>query len=214
MNAALPAGAVPLSSPESSVRDVPARPRKVIRGARPGGEDAGTRYSDPNDFYDAIIKAEGTGKHGSAYETSLGYTKSPKPLTQMTMDEVMQWGAHIRKETAIGRKTNSSAKGAFQIVNSTQRDAMRALGIRGNEMFSEENQRRMASWIARRQGLGAWEGLKINPGQMARARQALQAGAIMTCITRHRPPRQRIIRSAFASRSRRSIATLRTRSKR
>jgi hypothetical protein len=155
----------------------PRLPRLSGPGGARGGADAGAVYNDPNAFFDAIIKSEGTGKGGrDPYNTSLGYLKPPKPLTEMTMDEVLAWGDHIRKETDIGRRTNSSAKGAFQIVNTTQRAAMAALGITGDEIFSRENQRRMASWIARKQGLGAWEGLKIHPDQMARARSAMGAG--------------------------------------
>jgi hypothetical protein len=98
--------------------------------------------------------------------------RSPKPLTSMTMDEALAWGERIRAAQGL----NSSPKGAFQIVNTTQRAAMRALGIRGDEMFSPENQRRMASWIARKQGLGAWEGFKLHPGERSRAANALSAG--------------------------------------
>jgi hypothetical protein len=138
---------------------------------RPGA-DAGKAYNDPNSFYDAIIKAEGTGKHGDPYNTSLGYMKSPKPLSEMTMDEALAWGDKVRAAQGL----NSSAKGAFQIVNTTQRAAMRALGIRGDEKFSSENQRRMASWIARHQGLQAWEGFKTHPDQRARAAAGLRNG--------------------------------------
>jgi hypothetical protein len=138
---------------------------------RPGA-DAGKSYNDPNSFYDAIIKAEGTGKHGDPYNTSLGYMKSPKPLSEMTMSESLAWGDKIRAAQGL----NSSAKGAFQIVNTTQRAAMRALGMKENELFSEENQRRMASWIARKQGLSAWEGFKRHPDQRARRRRWVGGG--------------------------------------
>jgi hypothetical protein len=90
----------------------------------------------------------------------------------MTMDESLAWGDQLRASQGL----NSSAKGAFQIVNTTQRAAMAALGIKGDEMFSRENQRRMASWIARTQGLSAWEGFKSHPDQLTVAAAALQQG--------------------------------------
>jgi hypothetical protein len=99
--------------------------------------------------------------------------KSPKPLTQMTMDESLAWGEQFKSAQGM----NSSAKGAFQIVNSTQREAMTALGMKGSDMFNEENQKKMASWIAHKQGLGAWEGFKSHPEQLRVAQQALQSGA-------------------------------------
>ncbi|QAY95102.1 hypothetical protein CWB41_04640 [Methylovirgula ligni] len=140
------------------------------------GSASGGAYHDPNAFYDAIISAEGTGKHGSAYDTSLGYTKSPVPLTSMTLAQSLEWGDWIRKHTRIGELTNSSAKGAFQIVNATQRLAMKALGLHMDDLFSETNQQRMASWIAHRQGLGAWASMSTHPRQYAQALRALKSG--------------------------------------
>jgi len=88
----------------------------------------------------------------------------------MTMQESLEWGDHIRKQTETGIKFNSSAKGAFQIVNETQKLAMKALGIGYNELFDEENQRRMCAWIWTTQGWQAWEGLKKHPEILASAR--------------------------------------------
>ncbi|WP_159727564.1 hypothetical protein [Methylosinus sp. Ce-a6] len=127
-------------------------------------------------FFDAVIAAEGTGKYGDPYNASLGYLKSPKPLTSMTLDEALAWGNHIRKNTAIGQRTNSSALGAFQIVGSTLRAAMKALGLKGSDTFSPEVQRRIALWILRTQGLSAWEGFKAHPEQRRRALEALRGG--------------------------------------
>jgi len=92
----------------------------------------------------------------------------------MTMREALAWGDHIRKETPIGQRTNSSAKGAFQIVNTTQRAAMSALGISMDKPYNEVNQRRLAAWIYKEQGLGAWEGFKLHPDQRTRAEAAAQ----------------------------------------
>jgi hypothetical protein len=138
-----------------------------------GGKSKAAGFHEDNDFYDSIIKAEGTAKYGDPYNTSLGYMRSKKPLTDMTMDEVLAWGNQVRASQGM----NSSAKGAFQIVNSTQRLAMEALGLKGSDKFSVENQQRMASWIAHKQGLGAWEGFKVHPDQLARARRALSSGS-------------------------------------
>ncbi|NDB62254.1 hypothetical protein EB001_28030, partial [bacterium] len=125
-----------------------------------------------NRFFDSIIRAEGTGKHGDPYNTSLGYMKSPKPLTEMTMAESLAWGDQVRKAQGM----NSSAKGAFQIVNTTQLNAMKSLGIGMDEKFSPENQRRMAAWIVKQQGLGAWEGFKVHPDEKQNAVAAMQEG--------------------------------------
>jgi TP901 family phage tail tape measure protein len=172
-------GGIPGSGGDTSIlkrggKDFAAVPDEVGKSFSSGGSFSGPAKT----MFDAIIRSEGTGKHGNPYDTSLGYLKSPKPLSQMTMDEALSWGDHIRKGTSIGLRTNSSAKGAFQIVNTTQRAAMKALGLKGSDAFDETNQQRMAQWIARKQGLGAWEGLKINPTQMGIARRAIGEGAL------------------------------------
>lgn len=123
-------------------------------------------------LFASIIRAEGTAKHGDPYQTSLGYMRPPKPLTEMTMAESLAWGDRVRAAQGL----NSSAKGAFQIVNSTQRKAMAALHLTGSDMFSRENQRKLAWWIAQHQGLGAWEGFKRHPGELSSARRGLQGG--------------------------------------
>ena len=133
---------------------------------------------------DAIARAEGTFKGG--YDTTLGYGKwgtPSKPLSQMTLDEVYDFGMQMRRaQYATGQfarfSDTSSASGRYQIVGSTMRDAMRALGLKGSDLFNPENQDRMMRWIARRQGLGAWEGLKLgrNADQLEKARAAVAAG--------------------------------------
>ncbi len=141
--------------------------------APPSGPAAPTgQYTPSNAFFDSIIKAEGTAKHGNPYDTSLGYMRSPKPLTQMTLDESLAWGDQIRAAQGL----NSSAKGAFQIVNTTQRAAMKALGLKGTDIFNEETQRKMAAWIVKTQGLGAWEGFKSHRDQRQIAEQAMSSG--------------------------------------
>lgn len=140
-----------------------------MTGLRKAVEPHGASPSGYDGFFNAIIAAEGTGKHGSPYDTSLGYMKSPKPLSQMTMNEALAWGRRVRAAQGL----NSSAKGAFQVENSTQRDAMKALHMKGTDLFNEANQRRIAMWIAHKQGLGAWEGFKIHPDQRRLAANAL-----------------------------------------
>ena len=157
------------------------KPTNIFSGVKSffgGGGATGNISTEPytgpqilsGSIYDAIIAAEGTARDGDPYNTSLGYEKSPKPLTSMTMKESLEWGDYIRKQTPTGIKYNSSAKGAFQIVNTTQKDAMKALGIGDNELFDEENQKRMAAWIWTTQGWRAWEGFKKHPEILASAR--------------------------------------------
>ncbi|MCJ2040411.1 hypothetical protein MKK55_15880 [Methylobacterium sp. J-059] len=89
----------------------------------------------------------------------------------MTLDEAFAFGREVKS-----RHGSSSALGRYQIVGNTMRSAQAALGLPGTATFDAATQDRMARWIARNQGLGAWEGLKSNPGAMARAQSAMSRG--------------------------------------
>lgn len=140
-------------------------------GGGAAGKSSLPIFASGNGFLDAVMRAEGTAKTGDPYNTSLGYRASPKPLVTMTMDESLAWGEKIAREEmarlGVSRGEASSAKGAFQIVNSTQRAAMQALGMSGSDLFSADNQNKMAMWIRQTQGVGAWEGFKKNPGALS-----------------------------------------------
>ena len=110
------------------------------------------------DFFDSIIKAEGTGKKGNAYDEVLGYGKygkPPKPLTDMSLGEVYDWGQKVLRPNS---GVNSSAVGAFQIVGSTMKTYMGKAGLGWDDKFSPENQRKLALQIMKGQGSDAWEG--------------------------------------------------------
>lgn len=144
-----------------------------------GGADAsgGSATSNPANsaasarMLDAIAGTE-SGKAG--YDAVLGngrYGTPSKPVSTMTLDEAFAFGRQVR-----ARHGSSSALGRYQIVGNTMRAAQKALGLDGSTVFNAETQDRMARWIARNQGLGAWEGLKHNPTAMARAQAAMAEG--------------------------------------
>ncbi len=143
----------------------------------PGSAGGGSASSNPANsaasaaMLDAIAGTEG-GRAG--YEAVLGngrYGTPSKPITSMSLDEAFAFGRTIK-----ARHGSSSALGRYQIVGNTMRAAQRALGIGGDAKFDGPMQDRMARWVARSQGLGAWEGLKGNPRAMATARAAMAAG--------------------------------------
>lgn len=127
---------------------------------------------------DAIAGTE-SGKAG--YDAVLGngrYGTPSKPVSTMTLDEAFAFGRQVR-----ARHGSSSALGRYQIVGTTMRAAQKALGLGGETPFNAETQDRMARWIARNQGLGAWEGLKHNPRAMAAARAAMAQGGALDAPT-------------------------------
>lgn len=141
--------------------------------AEAGGVSAAN--SDASRALGNAIASVEAGRDG--YNTVLGngaYGKPSKPLTEMTLAEAREFGRSVR-----ARHGSSSAIGRYQIVNTTRDAAQKALGLSDDTLYNEETQERMMRWIARKQGLGAWEGLKINAGAMAKARAAMAAGGAL-----------------------------------
>ncbi|MCJ2044748.1 hypothetical protein MKK58_09435 [Methylobacterium sp. J-078] len=128
----------------------------------------------PPGLLDNIARAEGTYRTG--YDTSLGHGRflpggKEVKLTQMTLSQIKVLGDFMRRQPG---NPNSSALGRYQIVGSTMKDAAKALGMDMDQTnFDAATQDRMAHWIARRQGLGAWEGFKNHPAERAAAAAAL-----------------------------------------
>ncbi|MCD1645244.1 tape measure protein [Aurantimonas coralicida] len=149
-------------------------PAHGAAGARSmGGGNGGS-------LLDLIAQAEGTaGSNG--YNTVLGYGAygSPDaPLTEMTLSEVYEHGLKMRRaQMARGKAwgSTSSASGRYQIVGTTMKDAAKALGLNMDETkFDKSTQDAMAQWIAKKQGLGAWEGFKRYPDLRASAEAAMR----------------------------------------
>jgi len=136
-------------------------------------------------MFNTIRKAEGTTdeqaqKNGFAngYDVVLGYGKygrPSKPLTQMSFREVYDF----QRSVLLKKHGSSTAVGAFQIVSINIFDRktgdvtefMKKAGLSMNDAMTPENQRKLAYQIYKKQGLGAWEGLTLNPQLMSIAQE-------------------------------------------
>jgi muramidase (phage lysozyme) len=136
-------------------------------------------------MFNTIRKAEGTTdeqaqKNGFAngYDVVLGYGKygrPPKPLTQMSFREVYEF----QRNVLLKNHGSSTAAGAFQIVSINIFDRktgdvtefMKKAGLSMNDTMTPENQRKLAYQIYKKQGLGAWQGLTLNPQLMSIAQE-------------------------------------------
>lgn len=123
------------------------------------------------------------GESGGDYDALFGFSQRPgkkfegvKP-TQMTVGEVLQlqdpsgqYGQWVKGQ--VGRV--ATPVGAYQIVGTTLRDAVRNGVVSPDEQFSPEVQDRVGKWILSTQGTGAWEGYRgpQEPGSV----QVAQAG--------------------------------------
>lgn len=107
------------------------------------------------------------GESGGDYNALYGYANrdggqfAGTRLTDMTINQALQfadpsgpYAATVRGQ--VGR--TATPMGAYQVVGSTLRDAVKGLGLTGNERFDEATQDRIAQWIYQTQGPSAWEG--------------------------------------------------------
>jgi hypothetical protein len=92
-------------------------------------------------------------------ETSRGYEDyyrgsvlaPPRPLTQMTLDEVRAW-----QNESVRAGSKSSAAGGYQFIRGTLADAQTALGLPGSTVFSPETQDALATVLLKRRGYDKW----------------------------------------------------------
>lgn len=80
---------------------------------------------------------------GADYNTMYGGEKLP--LTNMSINQAIrmgQWNRDVNKDKAY-----SSAIGRYQFMPDTLADAMKALGMSGDEIFDEATQDKLADWL-------------------------------------------------------------------
>lgn len=109
------------------------------------------------------------GESGGDYNALYGYQNRPggrfanTRLTDMSVGDVIQftdprgdYAAYVRGE--VGR--TATPVGAYQVVGTTLRGAVDALGIDPSTPFNQATQDRIGEWIFSTQGTGAWEGYR------------------------------------------------------
>lgn len=100
----------------------------------------------------------------NSYDTMSDFSviAPPKPITQMTLDELDAWQTANRDAGA-----ESTAAGGYQIIRDTMRDLRARMGLTGSEVFTEELQDRMATELMRDAGLDDFKAGKIPADQFA-----------------------------------------------
>jgi muramidase (phage lysozyme) len=109
-----------------------------------------------------IGHTEGTDRR-NGYNETLGYgayTGGDVNLVGMTLDQVDAMQTKMLRHK--NNKWNSSASGRYQIVRTTLRSIRKDLALKGNEMFDEKMQDRMAMHLLERRGLSQWQAGKID----------------------------------------------------
>ncbi len=107
------------------------------------------------------------GESGGDYNALYGYANRGSgpfggvKVTDMTINQVLDFtdpsGPYAQSvKGQIGRVATPT--GAYQVVGRTLRDAVRGLGLTGNERYDEATQDLIGQWIYKNQGPQAWEG--------------------------------------------------------
>lgn len=106
-------------------------------------ETSTTRKGQVGQLLDAIGAAE-----GATYDTMYGYAERPggafagTKVTDLTIKEVQD----LQKKM-VANNGVSSAIGKYQFIQTTLREAVKALGLDPNEKFSPEVQDKLAIWL-------------------------------------------------------------------
>lgn len=121
--------------PEGSL-EAPVRPTDYT-------ETPTTRKGQTGQLLDAIGAAE-----GSTYNTLFGYAErsggdfSGTDITTMTVSDVQSLQKEMVKKNGI-----SSAVGKYQFIQATLKEAIKGLGLKGDEKFTPELQDKLALWL-------------------------------------------------------------------
>lgn len=125
-----------------------------------------------------------SGESGGDYDALFGYQNRPDGLfsnikvSQMPVGDVIkftspsgEYGQYVKSK--VGHV--ATPVGAYQVVGSTLREAVNALGIDPNQRFDRATQDRIGKYILKTQGTSAWEGYGKGGAMMAnQANQATQ----------------------------------------
>ena len=82
--------------------------------------------------------------------------ETPKPLTEMTVDEVLAW-----QRESVNAGSKSSASGQYQIIRKTLESLKASLELDGSEKFDKTMQDRMGVALMEGRGLDDWRNGKI-----------------------------------------------------
>jgi hypothetical protein len=125
------------------------------------------------------------GESGGDYNALFGYANRPGGqfagvnLTDMTVGQALEFanprGPYAQSvKGQIGRV--ATPMGAYQVVGSTLREAVKGLGLTGNERMTPELQDQIGMWIYQNQGPGAWEAWGKGGGKTSSAAPAQSNG--------------------------------------
>lgn len=114
----------------------------------------------------------------------------PKPLTSMTVNEVLAW------QDSIDARYPSEAAGRYQVMEDTLRGLVRSGQVSGNARFNESTQDQIAVTLMKRRGLDDYQTGRISADKFAQ--KLSQEWASLPAITVDRKGRRASGQSYYA----------------
>lgn len=163
--------------------DLKTRGRETVRRERDysrfdtGAAVAAVKMGEPilgkNIYNSQMLELIGKGESGGDYNIVNSKAQRgiapPKPLTEMTINEVLEWQrAESGRQRDAGDKAPSSAAGKYQFIRATLDDTRRSMGLSGKEKFDQAMQDKMAMHLLNKNGYEAFMKGRISESEMVR----------------------------------------------
>lgn len=124
--------------------------------------DLGSSVSDFEDLKNLIQSAE-SKEHG--YDAVVSNNETPKPPTEMTVGEVLQWQKDMKADPNNAGRIDLTAIGRYQFIHTTLVEALKSTDVKMSDKFDAETQDKLFMARLRYRGLDDYMSKKIDKKQ-------------------------------------------------
>lgn len=118
--------------------------------------------SSPLDFEDLknLIQSAESRQHG--YDAVVSNNETPKPPTEMTVGEVLQWQKDMKADPKNAGRNDLTAIGRYQFIHTTLVDTLKSTDVKMSDKFDAETQDKLFMARLRYRGLNDYISGKID----------------------------------------------------
>jgi hypothetical protein len=169
--------------------------------------------TDWNTYKPTVLKQESGGDYNALYN----FAQKPGRIfagvqpTQMTINDLLKfanpsgaYGQYVKETRPDKQFGVATPLGAYGVVGSTLRDAVKGLGLTGDELFDQATQDKVAEWLYNNRGASTWAASNKKPVGDIMAFQPTQIPAAQAAQPQARQPG---LLSAFGLQKRDPAAT-------
>ena len=127
---------------------------------------------DWNTYKPTVLKQESGGDYNALYN----FAQKPGRIfagvqpTQMTINDLLKfanpsgaYGQYVKETRPDKQFGVATPLGAYGVVGSTLRDAVKGLGLTGDELFDQATQDKVAEWLYNNRGASTWAASNKKP---------------------------------------------------